>query len=106
MDARERYEELAGDLAARHDDVELGKMFGMPCVKRGGKIVAGFSRAEEAMVFKLTDGDRRESALALEGAHLFDPSGQGRAMREWVVVPPAHADEWPAWAEAAAGVAL
>ena len=51
-------------------------MLGMPCVKRGGKMVAGYN--EGAMVFKLTDADRRAEALALDGAHLFDPSGKGQ----------------------------
>ena len=32
-------------------------------------------------------------ALALSGAHLFDPSGT-RPMKEWVVVPSDHADAW------------
>jgi hypothetical protein len=50
------------------------------------------------MVFKLTDEVKREQALALEGAERFDPIG-GRPMREWVVVPVTHSDEWPRLAE-------
>jgi len=76
MTARERYDELVDDLCARNDDVEPAQMMGMPCVKRGGKMVAGFTRG--AMVFKLPDPDAHARALALEGAHLFDPSGKGR----------------------------
>jgi hypothetical protein len=91
MDAQGRYDELADDLAAQNDDVTLGKMFGMPCVKRGGKAIAGFW--QESVVFKLPDAAAREGALALDGAQLFDPMG-GRPMKEWVVVPAAHADEW------------
>ncbi len=98
MDAQARYDELADDLAARNDDVTLGKMFGMPCVKRGGKAVAGFW--QKSIVFKLPDAAARERALALEGAALFDPMG-GRPMKEWVVVPASHADEWPGLAESA-----
>ena len=30
MDAAARFNEIADDLAAQNDDVELGKMFGMP----------------------------------------------------------------------------
>jgi hypothetical protein len=96
MDAQARYDELADDLAARNDDVTLGKMFGMPCVKRGGKAVAGFW--QESVVFKLSDTTARERALALDGAELFDPMG-GRPMKEWVVVPATHADAWPRLAE-------
>ncbi len=64
----------------------------MPCVKRSGRVVFGLSRT--GMVFKLTDPDAHARALAVPGAHLFDPSGEGKPFRQWVVVPPEHADEW------------
>ena len=101
MDPRQRYDEIADDLVARNDDVELAKMMGMPCVKRAGKMVAGFAASSGAMVFKLEDPDQRDAALALEGAELFDPGGRGRPFKEWVEVPVAHADRWPEFAEAA-----
>ena len=95
MDPRARYDELADDLAAQHDDVELGQMMGMPAIKRSGKMVGGYSNDKSAMVFKLSAEAVRERALALDGAHLFDPSGGKRApMKEWVVVPATHADKW------------
>jgi hypothetical protein len=99
MEARERYDELVDDLCARNDDVEPSQMMGMPCVKRSGKMVAGFSKSEEAMVFKLPDPDAHARALALEGAHLFDPGGNGRPFKEWVVVPLAHVSEWESFAQ-------
>jgi len=46
-------------------------------------------------------GLARERALALDGAHLFDPGERDRPMKEWVVVPEAHAKEWPQLAERA-----
>jgi hypothetical protein len=96
MDARARYDEIADDLAGRNDNVTLGQMMGMPAIKRAGKMIGGFSEREDAMVFKLTDAKTREEALALRGAHLFDPSGGKRApMKEWVVVPATHASQWP-----------
>lgn len=102
MDARSRYDEIADDLAAQNADVQLGQMMGMPAIKRSGKMIGGFSNDKGAMVFKLPDEAARESALALEGAHLFDPSGGRRApMKEWVVVPAAHADKWADLAEQA-----
>ena len=95
MDPRARYDELTDDLAAQNDDVELGQMMGMPAIKRNGKMIGGFSNDEDAMVLKLPDEAARERALALDGTHLFDPSGGRRApMKEWVVVPAAHADKW------------
>jgi hypothetical protein len=102
VDARACYDELVDDLAAQNADVELGQMMGMPAIKRSGKMVGGFSNDEGAMVFKLPDAAARESALALAGAHLFDPSGGRRApMKEWVVVPAAHAGKWRELAEQA-----
>jgi len=96
VDAEQRYDELADDLAARHAEVELGKMFGMPCVKASGKAVAGYFKGD--MVFKLRDVEARERALELDGAHLFDPMG-GRPMKEWVQVPAAHVERWAELAE-------
>jgi hypothetical protein len=101
MDAKERYEELVDDLCARNDDVEPSQMMGMPCVKRSGKMVAGFAKGEGAMVFKLPDPAAHTRALALEGAHLFDPGGKNRPFKEWVVVPDAHADQWKSFAQEA-----
>jgi hypothetical protein len=100
VDARARYDEIADDLAARHPDVQLGQMMGMPAIKAGGKMIGGFSDAAGAMVFKLPDVELRERALALAGAKLFDPAG-GRPMKEWVQVPVAHADEWASLADQA-----
>ncbi|SRR6266540_54721 len=102
MDPRVRYNEVADDLAAQNDNVVLGQMMGMPAIKRAGKMIGGFSNDEGAMVFKLSDEAARERALALDGAHLFDPSGGRRApMKEWVVVPAAHAANWAKLAEQA-----
>ena len=98
MDARARYDEIADDLAARHPEVQLGQMMGMPAIKAGGKLIGGFSDSAGAMVFKLPDVELRERALALEGAKLFDPAG-GRPMKEWVQVPAAHASEWSSFAD-------
>ena len=73
----------------------------MPCVKRSGRVVFGLSRT--GMVFKLTDPATHARALAVPGAHLFDPSGRGEVFRQWVVVPPEHADEWEPLAAEAVG---
>ncbi|WP_457645907.1 hypothetical protein [Profundibacter sp.] len=77
---------------------EQSQMFGKPCYKIGGKAFVCFFQDE--MVFKLT-GDTHADGLALDGAQLFDPSGKGRAMKEWVQVPFAHKDLWPELASAA-----
>jgi hypothetical protein len=103
VDARERYDDLADFLAFRHDFVQLSQMMGMPCVKARGKMVLGFSGGYGAMVFKLTEPEVHAEALALEGARLFDPSGEGRPFKQWVVVPAAHAERWESLAEHALG---
>ena len=100
MNPRERYDEICDDLAARDPDVELSQMMGMPCVKAGGKMVIGYARSGE-MVFKLPDDSEHEKALGLDGAHLFDPGGNGRPFKAWVQVPYAHESEWPKLADTA-----
>jgi hypothetical protein len=99
MDTRKRFDEIADDILARNGDVELTQMMGMPALKRSGKLWVGFWKGE--MVFKLTDKTRHAEALALDGAHLFDPGERGRPMKEWVVVPEQHAKRWPQLAEQA-----
>jgi hypothetical protein len=76
-------------------------VFGMPCVKRSGKVVLGLSRT--GMVFKLTDPADHARALSVPGAHLFDPSGRGEVFRQWVVVPPEQAGAWEELAYTALG---
>src|SRR5579864_6351085 len=94
----ELYDEIAHDLAFKDGDVALGKMFGMPCIKVNGKAFAGLYHDE--MVFKLT-GSAHADALGLEGSQLFDPGHMGRPMKEWVQIPPLHADQWQELAESA-----
>jgi hypothetical protein len=95
------YDDIVDAITAWHPDCRASKMFSMPCVKRSGKVVFGLSRT--GMVFKLTDPASHARALAVPGAHLFDPSGRGEPFRQWVVVPLEHAEEWePLAAEAVA----
>jgi hypothetical protein len=84
------YQEVAASLAQRAD-VKASSMFGMPTLKHDGKALAGLYG--DAMTFKLS-GEAHVEALRLDGAHLFDPSGMGRPMKAWVVVPVAHAGDW------------
>jgi hypothetical protein len=121
---RDAYDELCDDLLARIPDLERAQMMGFlesrssagqagtsaparlrqayaASLKRNGKLIACFSAGEDAMVFKLTGSAAHARALTLEGAHLFDPGGRGRPFKEWVVVPPVHAERWPELAQAA-----
>ena len=92
MESQQRYDELVAAVTARHGDVTPGQMFGMPCLKRDGKVVAGFWK-DGGLTVKLTDENARNEALALPGVDLFDP-GMGRKMREWVLVPADQSDRW------------
>ena len=96
-DFRAEYDAIAARLAAS-DQVKSTKMFGMPCLKHGGKVFAGFHHG--AMIFKLHQPEHAV-ALGLAGAHLFAPSGEGRPMKEWVEVPAEHAARWPEFAREA-----
>src|SRR5262249_14858535 len=94
-DPRADYDAIAAELTSS-SPAERGVMFGMPCLKRSGRMFAGFYR--DAMVFKLGEPQHGE-ALALSGARPFDPSGRGRRMKEWFEVPPEHASRWPELAD-------
>jgi hypothetical protein len=85
-------------LAALPPGATRKKMFGADCLSAGGKGFATLTK--EGLALKLS-GEDHARALALSGAELWDPSGRGRAMREWVHVPAAHRAEWPSLAEAA-----
>ena len=64
--------------------VERRKMFGYPCAFIGGQMFAGLFA--ESVIVRLSE-DERQTALASQGAAVFEPL-PGRVMREYVVVPP------------------
>ncbi len=84
--------------------VSVSAMFGKPALKDGnGKAFACL--LDGAVAFRLgRDTTAHAAALGLTGAHLFDPSGKDRPMKDWVSVPPAHAARWPELAESALAV--
>jgi len=87
---RARFDVVVEELRNELDIVETS-MFGMPSVKRrDGKAFAGLYGDD--MVFKL-EGAAHTEALALDGAHLFEPMA-GRPMKAWVQVPPTHETQW------------
>lgn len=89
-DPRAEYDAVVSEIKAS-SPATSGLMFGMPCLKNNGKAFAGYY--EGAMVFKL-GGATHTEALALFGSRLFDPTGRGRPMKEWVEVPVEHASRW------------
>jgi len=97
MMSEEKFNAIAEALAKEHK-AEISKMFGKPCIKINGKAFACFYNSD--MVFKL-DETSHKKASALKGSKLFDPSGAGRPMKEWVQVKAVHEMEWMKLAEAA-----
>jgi hypothetical protein len=95
VDARSRYDALVVDLMTRDPGVSVTKMMGLPAVKLGPKLVLCFPAEGDGVVFKLPNPAHRDDALALAGAEPFDPTGRGRPMANWIIVPEEHAEEWP-----------
>ena len=96
------YDALVEDLLTEFPDLEPGSLFGMPCLKSAGKAALGSFNG--GVVFKLANvPDVHAEALSLHGSVLFDPSGKGRPMKDWVVVTAEHQAHWDAFAAAAIG---
>ena len=92
--ALEAMHAIGDDLADR--GVIRGKMFGVPSLKAGGKVLC--SAWNDELVVKLPPSTLAE-ALALSGAEHFEPMA-GRAMKEWAQVPYSHRKRWPTFVEA------
>jgi len=80
-------------------DAVQSQLFGKPCFKINGK--AFICLFQNEMVFKLS-GTAHNDALELSGSVLFDPSGKGRPMKDWVQVPGVHKKKWSTLAQHAA----
>ena len=91
----ERFDELAAAFVAR--GATRSQMFGMPVLKARDKVFAG--TFGDAMTFKLGPDDL-EKARTQTGVEPFEPM-KGRPMKEWVLVPLAHAKRWSELAERA-----
>jgi hypothetical protein len=98
------WEEVVHNVSARHPELTVGRMFGMPCLRRGdGKVVAALWK-DGAIMVKFIDAKARADALAIPGVdvgrHAFDPT---RRMTQWVHVPATRADQWEHLVEQALG---
>jgi hypothetical protein len=97
MTATTGFETIAEALTTKKD-VSRGNLFGKACIKLDTKAFAAFHKDE--MVFKLNNTDQAK-AMALKGAHLWDPSGTNRPMKEWTCVPFVHLKDWQILADKA-----
>ena len=98
MTAEKEFSKLVDKLAESHDGV-AGQMFGKQCIKVGGK--AAVAMFQECIVFKLPEPEHT-TAIGLKNSILWDPSGKGRAMKEWVQIELTHKKKFAAFAEASA----
>ena len=100
MSAEEDFQQVGAELADL--GVRVSRMMWRPALKdQAGKVFASLQR-DGAMVFRLVrDTPEHTAALQLAGASLFDPSGKGREVKDWVVVPHSSAGKWTDLAEAA-----
>lgn len=80
-------------------DVTSGKLFGHPSLQVSGKAFA--LRYHDDLVFKLGRGRVDDLLEKHPEAVRFDPSGKGRAMKDWLLVPFSLGADWLAWAESA-----
>ena len=91
------YEKLVASLSG-NDGVTVSQMFGKACLKVGGK--AFVAQHKETVVFKLSETHHRK-AIMLPGAVLWDPSGKGRPMKEWVALPASESKAFKGFSAAA-----
>jgi len=95
--AEAEYEKIA-DALVDGEEITAGQMFGKKCLKVGGK--AFVAQHLETVVFKL-GAPEHAKAIALPGAVLWDPSGKGRPMKEWVALPAEASGNFKKFAKAA-----
>lgn len=81
-DITSEYSKLASNLCEQ-EGVTQGQMFGKLCLKVKGK--AFLAMHDNFIIFKL-NSPIREKALALLSSSLWDPSGKGRPMKEWIAL--------------------
>lgn len=78
-------QKLFESLIDKTDGAELSQMFGKPCAKMNKKAFLCFFQNE--VVFKIGKENVEEWILTAKDSKNFDPSGKGRAMKDWLQVP-------------------
>ena len=90
MSAEDEYTKIVEYLVSARN-ATAGQMFGKKCIKINGK--AGVAFFKDCLVFKLPE-EPHTLAMSLQDSVLWDPSGKGRAMKEWVQVSIEHKDKF------------
>jgi hypothetical protein len=98
VDANNEFERIAADLAPK--GAVVGAMFGKRALLANKKAFACLKGDD--LAFRLGAGTAAHTAaLALPGAHLFDPSGKDRPFKDWVSLPVTHVRIWGSYASTA-----
>jgi hypothetical protein len=92
----EAYRRVVDELRA-DPGVAEALMMGKPSLKRGSKMFGGFRDGE--LLVKL-GRERVDELIAAGRAREFDPSGAGRPMKDWALVPEP-TEDWLALADEA-----
>ncbi len=91
------YDAFVKRYVGRHEQVTESSLFGMPALKAAGKAFAG--SFDGGLAVRL--GEDVDQALEIDGAQPFDPSGKGRPMKGWAVVPASASRRWSRLADSA-----
>lgn len=89
MTSEERFQAVVEALQVR-TDVTVGRMFGSPGLKVGGKVFSMLVKGK--LVVKLP-WQRVEALIAAGNGEYFDP-GHGRPSKEWVAIQPNDEPHW------------
>ncbi len=98
MSVETEYDKLVEYIEKVHGG-ESGQMFGKKCIKVNGK--AKIALFKDCIVFKLPEPHHKK-AMSLAESVLWDPSGKGRPMKEWVQVSMKQKTKFKEFAKAAA----
>jgi hypothetical protein len=97
VDLDEVFEDVVEELSPR--GVTAGRMFGARSMMLNGKAVACLTHGMLAVKLGRDDPEHA-AAVALEGAEVWEPGGQGKPFHDWVALPPELVDQWPRFAGA------
>ncbi|MFQ3976966.1 DUF773 domain-containing protein [Leptospira interrogans] len=86
------FETFSDNFQSKHNEVTSGKWFGLTSLNLEGKPFAAFF--EGSLVLKLGAEKIAEIISRYPGAKLFDPSGNNKAMKDWLQIPAEFEQDW------------
>lgn len=86
------FETFSDNFQSKHNEVTSGKWFGLTSLNIEEKPFATFF--EGSLVLKLGMEKIAEIISRYPGAKLFDPSGNNKAMKDWLQIPAEFEQDW------------